>query len=121
MRYSRRIVSFCLFVSCAAAQGRDTATVGVRVVAKDETPLRVGVQIVDDGATFRVYRVMQVTGDQLRLAAGGVSGWVQSADVVPLDEAIEFFSRLIRLHPGTARLYTRRGLVWSAKARLRTR
>ena len=89
--------------------------VGTNVVTKYQVPLRVGRQVVDDGAMFRVYKVEQVNGDWLWLKANNVNGWVRSSEVIPLDQAIDFYTEEIRVDPVAARAYTRRGLVLASK------
>ena len=64
---------------------------------------------------FRVYQVEQVDGDRLRLAAGGISGWVDADDVVPFDQSIDFYTREIRANPRAAHAFVRRGLIWEVK------
>ncbi len=63
---------------------------GKTVVTKNSTPLRVGDQVVDDGGTFRVYKVERVNGDWLWLVSGSVAGWARPGDVIPYDEAIDY-------------------------------
>jgi hypothetical protein len=48
-----------------AAQGQDARWLGTKVVTKYESPLRVGGQVVDDGAEFRVYNVERADSRRL--------------------------------------------------------
>ena len=98
------------------AQEPHVPVVGTNVVTKYQVPLRVGRQVVDDGAMFRVYKVEQVNGDWLWLKANNVNGWVRSSEIIPLDQAIDFYTEEILRQSREARACHRRGLVWAAKA-----
>lgn len=89
--------------------------VGRKFMAKCGQELKVGNQIVDDGSTFRVYKVERVNGDWLWLVSGSVSGWVRSGNVVPFDRAIHFYRQVIRLKPNSPAAYNSRGLLWAEK------
>ena len=88
-------------------RGQDPSPwVGRQVVFKARDPLRRG---------FRVYQVERVDGDRLWLAAGGVSGWARSDEVIPFDQAVDFFTQAIRADPGAAKSYVLRGLIREAR------
>jgi tetratricopeptide (TPR) repeat protein len=89
--------------------------VGQEVITKYPTSLRVGAQVVEDGGKFRVYRVEQVNGDWLLIVEGSVSGWAKSNDVVPLDQAIDFYTHEIRRNQVSTVAYMRRGVIWGMK------
>lgn len=76
-----------------AAHGQDAAPIGTKVVIKSDARLRVGRQVVDTNAVFRVYKVKQVNGNWLWLTADTVSGWVKSTHVIPFEQAIEFYTQ----------------------------
>src|ERR1700722_19857533 len=103
-----------LFASMSAAQEL-SPWVGRKVVTKSNTPLKAGNRTIDEGRVFRVYKVEQVEGDCLLLAAGTVLGWVRTDDVVSFDQAIDYFTQQIRSNPDSSPAYVRRGLVWSEK------
>lgn len=73
----------------------------VRFVDREGHPLGVA-----RGGT--VLNVLQVDGDMLKVDRG----WINRSDVVPQDEAIEFFSRLIEQEP-TAVARASRARVWN--------
>jgi len=89
--------------------------VGQRVVTRVLTPLKIANRIVDEGTMFRVYTVERANGDWLWLVAGGVSGRVQSSEVVPYDQATEYFALEIRANPSSAYLHVIRGMHWAER------
>jgi tetratricopeptide (TPR) repeat protein len=88
--------------------------IGMKVVTKYQTPLRVGGQVVDEDKAFRVYTVEEVNGGSLRLVAGSVKGWAPATEVVPFDQAIDFYTQEIRANKG-ASAYNHRGLIWGRR------
>ncbi len=116
-------------VGLANAQTKDP-WIGKRVITHYGTVLRVGNQVVDDETRgthlnvsgrdrklVRVYRVEQVNGNWLWLKAEkeGLAGWVQSAYVIPYDQAIDYYTDQIRANPNNGRSYDRRGNIWYKK------
>lgn len=72
-------------------------------------------QRTSSGAVGKVWRgtpleVMEVNGDLL-LVTANVRGWIRAADVIPLDEAVEYFTQLIERVPRDARNYYYRAAV----------
>jgi tetratricopeptide (TPR) repeat protein len=122
MGYPRWLVAAVSVASIAIdselAHGQSAVPVGTKVVTKYQTPLRVGERVVDDGAVFRVYTVDRVNDDWLWLVAGSVAGWVLSNEVVPFDEAVEFYTGEIRANPRAARAYVHRGTIRKAKGEM---
>ncbi len=86
--------------------------IGQKVVTKYQAALRDGDQVVEDGSMFRVYAVDQVDGERVRLISEDVSGWVQASEIVPLDEAIDFYTKEIERNPNGGAAYHCRGLIW---------
>jgi RNA polymerase sigma factor (sigma-70 family) len=78
----------------SAGQGLES-WVGKKAVIKWSAPLKDGDRVVGDNV-FRVYKVERVDGDRVELAADGVVGWIQAEDVVLLDGAIDFYSKVIQ-------------------------
>jgi tetratricopeptide (TPR) repeat protein len=62
--------------------------------------------------TIETYRVEQVNGPWLWLYAAGLNGWALADQVVPVEQAIEFFTDYIRSNPGDAHGYTMRAKIW---------
>jgi hypothetical protein len=88
--------------------------VGRRVVERySQFRLRIEDQVIDPRGG-RIYRVEQVNGPWLWLWAEGegLSGWALADHVVPVEQAIAFFTDSIRADPGDAHGYTMRGIFW---------
>ena len=111
----------------APAQG-DAGWVGKRVILQFNSVLRVGNAVVDNQKlenrarggrreSNRIYRVEQVNGPWLWLQAEkeGAAGWVRAAEVIPYDQAIDYFTNQIRANPASKAAYTSRGHIWSDK------
>ncbi len=78
-----------------------------------ETKLRVDGREIDSKGVFLRYRVEQTNGDWLWLVADrGTRGWAQRREVIPVDEAIAFFSSAVGREPQSARAYRMRGLAY---------
>jgi tetratricopeptide (TPR) repeat protein len=116
MRHTTAALAALLVASSALAQGTPAAkpAVGQRVVIKYKQPLRFGTAVVEP-KEYRSYTVGQVEGDQLLLVAGGISGWVRADDVVPLDQAVNFYTQEITKQPTSWNAYLYRGFVWDVK------
>ena len=63
---------------------------------------------------IRVYVVERVFGPTVWLHAegNGPTGWAPGDQVVPIDQAIEFFTNQVRVNPRDAFSYVMRGRVW---------
>jgi len=90
--------------------------VGKRVVQKSNTfALRIESQVVERSRkSIEIYRVEQVNNGWLWLKAEGqgIAGWATVNDVVPVDDAIGFFTNQIRANPGDAFAYQMRAQIW---------
>ena len=87
---------------------------GTRVVERyPGFRLRIENQVIDPKA-IEIYRVEQVNGPWLWLKAEGqgTSGWAPADQVVPVDQAIAFFTDSIRANPGDSHGYVMRALIW---------
>ena len=83
--------------------------IGKRVVPKYRGfTLKIENQVIDPKGAIEIYRVEQVNGPSLRLHATQLNGWAPADQVVPVEQAIEFFTDYIRSHPGDAYGYTMR-------------
>ena len=63
------------------------------------------------------YRVEQVDGPSLLLRpeSQGQTGWAAADQVIPVDQAIDYFSQQVRARPGDAFCRAARALLWSDK------
>jgi tetratricopeptide (TPR) repeat protein len=84
---------------------------GTKVVTKSQTPLKVGDRVVDDDTMHRVYTVEHVSGPWLWVGSRGVSGWVKADQVVPVDQATDYFTGVLRVHPEQASAYVSRAMI----------
>jgi tetratricopeptide (TPR) repeat protein len=88
--------------------------VGKRVIQRyGGFRLRIENQVIDPKA-IEIYRVEQVNGPWLWLKAEGqgTSGWAPADQVIPVDQAIAFFTDSIRANPGDSRGYMMRAVIW---------
>jgi tetratricopeptide (TPR) repeat protein len=105
------------------AEGEDSWQ-GRRVITKFGTVLRVGKRVVDDEKRepdargserrlSRVYRVERVNGPWLWVVEEGraARGWVRVGQVVPFEDAIDYYTEGIRANP-TASAYASRAAIW---------
>jgi tetratricopeptide (TPR) repeat protein len=75
--------------------------------------LKIENQVIDPKEVV-TYRVEQVNGPWLWLKAEGkgTSGWALADHVVPVEEAITFFTEYIRANPGDSHGYKMRAIIW---------
>ena len=77
-----------------------------------DTKLQVDGRMVDTRGEYLHYRVEQVNGDRLWIVAEpGTRGWVRRQDVVPAEQAIQYFSSLLARNPRSAQACRMRGLA----------
>ena len=99
-----------VLLSMVSAQ--DTSSwIGKRVVTKYQCAVKVGDRVVDDDSTPRIYTVIRAGGDRLWVVSGSVKGWLPANQVVPFDQAIDFYTQEIRANPSNATAYSRRGVI----------
>jgi tetratricopeptide (TPR) repeat protein len=86
--------------------------IGKRVVQKYAGfRLQIENQVIEPKA-INTYRVEQVNGPWLWLYATQTNGWALADQVVPVEQAIEFFTQYIRANPGDAHGYVMRAIIW---------
>jgi Tfp pilus assembly protein PilF len=89
----------------------DGSWVGKRVVQKYAGfRLKIENQVIDP-KRLETYRVEQVNGPWLWLHAKELNGWGPADQVVPVEQAIEFFTNYIRSSPGDVHGYTMRAKI----------
>jgi tetratricopeptide (TPR) repeat protein len=104
-------------VGATPAQAQtDQVPIGTRVVQKyrDFSLTVNGEPVERNSHVIDVYRVERTDGSLLWLKAEtlGTSGWAKAKDVVPLDQALEFFTRQIQPKPTEPFLYLARAWIW---------
>jgi tetratricopeptide (TPR) repeat protein len=105
------VVSFATATPPVRGEGNGPA-IGSKVAIKPEAVLKVGDRVTDTGKSHRLYTVAQAKGEWLWLTSGATGGWARTADVLPLDRAIEFYSAAIKSDPNAAWAYFNRGRIW---------
>src|SRR5262249_28548650 len=106
------VVALATVLASSGSPAQDASPwIGKRVVTRQKTVLMVGDQAVDEGKTRRVYTVEQVNGRWLWLVSGPVAGWVRADQVVPFDQALDYFSRFTYTE-GAAWAYAMRGIIY---------
>ena len=106
------ILAILTLAASSVAQGQTSAWVGQTVVMKYPKPLMANGHIVDNGFAYRIYTVKNASGKQLLLNSGAVSGWIDAADVVARDGAVEFYTQEIRRNPSNVLAHNLRALSW---------
>ena len=100
--------------------GRATApgfSVQSQVVLKDSrTPLRDGDRALPNRGEC-LFRIARLGPDMADIVTedGTVRGWVNIAEILPLETAADHFSRRIAAAPGDSEAYQMRGRIWIEK------
>jgi hypothetical protein len=112
-------IILCSFASSYVhgEQPTDNHWLGTRVVQKyDNFPLRVDDKpVVRSGTLTPIYCVKRTDGNRFWLEAEdfGVKGWCSRDQVVPVEQAIQFFTEAVRTQPDDTFPYIMRSLIWS--------
>jgi tetratricopeptide (TPR) repeat protein len=80
------------------------------VVVTRQAELKVENKAVDTVEPGVLMGVDQVSGDWLWVS-NNKPGWLNSANVMPAEKSVEYFTAAIRRSPGDARLFARRGVA----------
>jgi tetratricopeptide (TPR) repeat protein len=111
----RTAPALAALLTASFAYAQDTpASVGQRVVIKYKRPLRFGTVTVEP-KDYRAYTVQSTDGDWLLLVSGGISGWIRTDEVVPLDRAVAFYTDEIAKDSSSWNAYLYRGFVRDLK------
>jgi tetratricopeptide (TPR) repeat protein len=94
------------------ACSQSAAPAGPQVVLKVGATLKIGEKVVDTGQSHRVYTVEQAQGNWRWLVSGKIAGWARSIDIIPLDEADEFYTEEINKNAHSPWPYVKRGLIY---------
>ena len=109
------VVVFLGAVSGAPAFGQSsgTAWIGKSVVQKAVGfVLRRESGIVENPQNrIPIFHVVSENGPWLWLRASGLEGWADPSDVVPLDQAVDYFTDRIRIDPENPFYYGMRGMI----------
>jgi tetratricopeptide (TPR) repeat protein len=103
------------FVTLAREARAQTADnwLGARVMAKtSDTKLKVGSKVSATLNAGSVFRVDRVNGDWLWVDSGNIQGWVKKGDVVLFEQAIAYFTDVIRKDESDEYAHVSRGIAW---------
>ncbi len=110
------VVFLLLLIAWSPARGQQQdIRVGTMVVAKQRLKLRTGTRVIHHEKIDRVYTVTTLRFPWVCVSCGSVQGWVPASEVVPFDQAIDYFSEELRLKPDSAWSHIRRGAIWAYK------
>jgi tetratricopeptide (TPR) repeat protein len=106
----------CAWAGAPTAKGMepqaDESWLGVRVMARASgTKLKIGSEVTALLNAGSVFRTDRVRGDWLWVDSGSVRGWVKKDAVVPFDQAIVYFTDVIKHEPGNAHPLLCRGMA----------
>jgi tetratricopeptide (TPR) repeat protein len=110
----------CLLVAIPSPAQQPKSWVGQTVLTKRDdirygrTDPQTGQPVYFGTLRGTNYRVEAEEGDWVMVRQAGVSGWVGKENVVLLSEAVDYFTRQIRLAP-TAAAYRKRATAWTAR------
>jgi tetratricopeptide (TPR) repeat protein len=117
------LVAWALVPACVGGGEEGQSWVGRRVILTKD-----GVRIGHSGAngeqvhvaelTDMVYRVLGEQDGWLRVRQGGAEGWFARDSAILLDEAIPYFTGLLRGNGRDAVAYAHRGRAWQEKGDL---
>jgi tetratricopeptide (TPR) repeat protein len=123
----RSILALAILALPPVAVAQDNGLIGRRVITKRGTSLKADVQgdgdekkgqplsvSGRDRRSIRVFRVKAAKGAWLLLVAEntGESGWAKAEHVVPLEQAIDYYTEQLRASPSSEG-YVDRGVAWS--------
>lgn len=111
------LLVLCLSNRAHSALAQDLKDwVGKRVVQRrPDFVLRDGAEVIDLNGRVNVYRVYESRGPWVAVTgstAKQFNGWTAPADLVPIDQAVDYFTKFIADHPKGAFGYTMRGVAW---------
>jgi tetratricopeptide (TPR) repeat protein len=115
------LFAFTAFAFAGTVRAEEKSWVGKKVMQKSREDL--DLRIVDKNDQWQVVgkwkdaisTVQKEDGHWIKVRSGGVEGWVDKADVVPLEDAAAFFTERIRADPNDAQSYQMRAIVWEEK------
>lgn len=124
LTWAAMLIGAAVSTPAFAANPAKTSWVGLKVVLKDpNTPLKVGKDVVGSDDVFRVYVVRQEKSPWLWVTSrmvtgavvpdpqeGGIAGWVKEDEVVPFDQALDYYGDELKKKPN-ANAYLRRGFL----------
>ncbi len=95
----------------AVVRAQAARAIGTQVVIKPGGSLKVRDNVVDSGKSHRIYTIERSEGEWRWLVSGAVAGWARASDVIPLSEAIDFYTAEIKANPHSASAYFLRAMI----------
>ena len=80
--------------------------------------MRIGKQVVATGDKYRLYSVSQKNGRWLWLVSEDVKGWAQADEVIPIRQAVNYYSEVVKAKPNQPNAYFFRAIVWGLQGEL---
>jgi tetratricopeptide repeat protein len=118
---ARSIFPLCLvgILLLAVAHAADDSSpwIGQKVMPKEDCKIRAGDQVLEL-KRFRIPYVVQKVDGSRFWVGDGLKGWVESKDVVPLADAVAYYTEVIRLKPGSEWAFRQRAAGWKEKGDL---
>lgn len=111
---------FCLiaFLSCLVlpvfGRSADNTWVGQRVMPKMNCELKEKGRVIKDSKLNRVPYIVVQTQDDWLLVGDRVPGWVKATDIVPLAEAVAYYSEVLKKTPTDTLALVRRAIAQQA-------
>jgi tetratricopeptide (TPR) repeat protein len=128
VRHVVTIAALVVVLLSGAARARSEQAggwVGQQVITAPGAVLKIGRTVVNDpqreagsakkhNTLVRVFRVKRASGPWLWLESPeGIKGWVQAAQVMPCDFALDQLSGVLRATPNDGRALLARGILWT--------
>jgi hypothetical protein len=79
--------------------------IGSEVVFKGRDGVKIGDHPACGHWAYVRYTVKDISSGRVRIASGSAEGWVDAHEIVPLDGAVDYFTRLIGDNPRAAWIY----------------
>ncbi len=117
----RCLIFFVLLTVCSApAQCQEPSWKGKHIILKEGTvPFFSqepgGQQVLLGSLRHITYKVLADQDAKLRVSQGGVEGWVEKDKMLPLDQALDYFTTAIQNNPQVTYYYSRRAAVYRWK------
>jgi tetratricopeptide (TPR) repeat protein len=108
------LASAIILVASAAWGEGESRDVAGRAILQRDAVLMDGYRVVASPGPYCVYRVEEASGEWVRIRSDRTAGWVKSADVVPIEKAVEFLTAQIDARPDSSWAYALRGAVYEA-------
>jgi tetratricopeptide (TPR) repeat protein len=104
-----------LILSSAPEAQESAPSAEQQVVAKYDHPLMVDGRKPEDEHVFRIYSLVRVDGEMLRVKHENLEGWLPVGQALRIDEAIDFYTQELLKNPSNVKAWKCRGRIWVEK------